>query len=230
MKQSTTRFTSWELVASLGRPVKTSRSYDASGRQADARARREAVLDVARALFLANGFGGTTVAEIATAGGVSAETVYKSFGGKTGLVRALHKDALRGAGPVPAEDTSDNLRRGTDPHEVVRGWARLATEVAPRVVPILRLVRDAAAVDPTMRTVYHEMDESRLRRMTENAQYLHDAGHLRADVTLADAADLMWSVSSPEMFELFVVRRGWSLDHYADFVYNTLANGLLPAC
>ena len=211
----------------VARAVKTVRRYDASRRRADARSRRQSVLDAARDLFLRHGFGGTTVAAIAAAAGVSPETVYKAFGGKTGLVRALQQDALLGTGPVPAEDRSDGLRANADPHQVVRGWARLATEVAPRVVPILALVRDAAAVDPGMRAVHDEMDEGRLRRMTENAEFLHNAGHLRDGVTVADAADLMWSVSSPEMFELLVVRRRWSPERYADFVYNTLSHGLL---
>ena len=214
----------------MARAVKTVRGYDASRRRADARSRRETVLRVARERFLEHGFGGTTVAAIASAAGVSPETVYKSFGGKAGLVRALQKEALRGAGQVPAEERADHLREAADPHAVVRGWARLATEVAPRVSAILLLVRDAAVADPTVRALYDELDESRLPRMTENARYLHGAGHLRPGITIADAADLMWSVSSPEMFELLVVRRGWSLDRYADFVYDTIANGLLSPC
>jgi len=29
------------------------------------------------------------------------------------------------------------------------------------------------------------------------------------------------------MFELLVRRRGWSIEQYADFVYHTIAHGLL---
>lgn len=53
------------------------------------------------------------------------------------------------------------------------------------------------------------------------------AGHLRAGVTAEAAADLMWSATSPEMFELLVVRRGWSVERWADHLYNTVT-GLLP--
>jgi hypothetical protein len=46
-------------------------------------------------------------------------------------------------------------------------------------------------------------------------------------MTTAMAADLMWSISAPEMFELLVLRRGWSLEQYADYVYRAIANALL---
>ena len=210
----------------MGRAVKT-RSYDSSGRRAQARARRRRVLEVARALFLSQGYAGTTVAAVADAAGVSPETVYKGFGGKTGLVRALWEEALRGEGPEPAETRSDRLRSAADPHVIVRGWSRLATEVAPRLVPLLLLVRDAAVSEPALREQYEAMDRSRLSRMTQNAEALHRGGHLRAGVDVARAADVLFAVSSPEMYELLVLRRGWDLDRFAELVYLTIANALL---
>lgn len=207
--------------------VKSRRRYDSSRRRADAAARRQAVLTSARELFLQHGFAATTVAAVADRADVSPETVYKYFGGKPGLVRALHDQALLGEGPVPAEHRSDSLRANTDALEVVRGWARLTTEVAPRAAPILLLVRDAATVDTAMRRLLAELDDTRHRRMTDNAQFLHSTGHLRPGVTTQMAADLLWSVTAPEMFELLVRRRRWSIEQYADFVYNTIAHGLL---
>ncbi|MDX6240464.1 MAG: hypothetical protein QOG10_5284 [Kribbellaceae bacterium] len=184
------------------------------------------MLESARALFLRSGFAGTTVAAIASEAGVSQETVYKTFGGKTGLVEALYRQGLQGRGPVPAYQRSDGLRTKSDPHEVVRGWSRLAVEVGPRVNPIHLLVRDAALVDPGLADLLREMDEDRNARMTENARYLQQAGHLRAGLDVHAAADVMWSVTSPEMYELLVVRRGWSLERWADYVYSTVS-GLL---
>ena len=209
-----------------GGPVKR-RSYDASRRQAGAQRRREAVLDSAREIFLSDGFTRTTVAAIARGAGVSQETVYKTFGGKPGLVEALYRRALRGAGPVPAYERSDRLRSTPDPREVVRGWSRLATEVGPRVSAIHLLVRDAVIVDATLKPLLDELDADRLARMAENAQFLESAGHLREGVDAEKAADLMWAVTAPEVIEILVFRRGWSLDRYAEFIYDTLTNGLL---
>jgi AcrR family transcriptional regulator len=213
----------------MSQHVKRRRPYDSSKRRAQAAARRQSVLMAAGELFLQRGFAPTTVAAVADRAGVSPETVYKNFGGKTGLVRALYGQAIRGEGPVPAEQRSNRLRTRADALEVVRGWARLATEVAPRVAPLLLLVRDAAVLDIASRGLLAELDEARHRRMADNAEFLHSAGHLRPGMTTAMAADLMWSISAPEMFELLVLRRGWSLEQYADFVYGAIANGLLAA-
>lgn len=81
-------------------------------------------------------------------------------------------------------------------------------------------------VDTAMGELLAELDDTRYRRMTDNAESLYSAGHLRPGVTLQVAADLMWSVSAPEMFELLVRRRGWSLEQYADFPV-TVPGGLV---
>src|SRR4051812_1531158 len=114
-------------MALLNAHVKT-RRYDGSRRQDQARQRQQAVLDAAESLFFELGYTATTITRIAATAGVSPETVYKSFGGKPGLVKALRARALLGVGDVPAEHRSDRLRDLADPHEVVRGWAQLAAE------------------------------------------------------------------------------------------------------
>jgi AcrR family transcriptional regulator len=208
-------------------PAVKSRAYDASRRRARALERRARVLDVAWEQFRTQGYAATTVAAVAHGAHVSEETVYKSFGGKSGLVRELRSRALAGAGPEHAETRSDRLREEDDPVRIVRGWARLAAEVAPRVVPVLLLVRDAALVDPAMRAMVAELDAERWRRMADNAAALQRAGHLRPGLTKRRATDLMFSASSPEMFELLVLRCGWDLSRYARHLEDTLRAGLL---
>ena len=70
-------------------PARQPRRYDASGRQEQARQNRRAVLDAAHRLFVERGYSATAVAEIAAAAGVSVETVYKAFGNKPALVKAV---------------------------------------------------------------------------------------------------------------------------------------------
>src|SRR4051794_40964201 len=86
-----------------------SRSYDSSGRRQRAARTRQEIIDAAEARFLSDGYGRTTVANIAADVGVSDHTIYKSFGGKPGLVAAIRTRALEGHGPVPAEERSDDI-------------------------------------------------------------------------------------------------------------------------
>lgn len=208
--------------------VKPPRRYDARGRRAQARRSRAAIVDSARRLFLADGYAATTVAAIAADGGVSVETIYKAFRGKSGLVRAIRDQALEGAGPTPAEERSNELQATEkDPRKVIRGWGALTAEVAPQVAPILLLVRDAAA-DPEMARLQVELDEQRLARMTHNAQTLADGGHLRDEVTVERAAELMWTYTAPELYELLVGKRGWPPERFGAFVADALVAALLP--
>jgi AcrR family transcriptional regulator len=208
--------------------VKGKRRYDSRRRKRSARATRRAVVDAARHQFLSNGYAATTVASIASSAGVSVETVYKSFGGKPGLVSAVAADGLAGAGPVPAEVRSDELQRvETDPRTIVRGWGTLAAEVAPRVCPTLLLLRDASS-DPEVAHLKEELDRTRLERMTHNARGLADAGHLRGDVSVEHAAEVLWTYSSPELYELLVLVRGWPVERYGTFIAEAMVAALLP--
>jgi AcrR family transcriptional regulator len=205
------------------------RAYDARSRREAARVRRGIVLDHAAELMLRDGYAATTVASIARQAGVSTAMVYKTFGGKAGLVRALHARALEGEGPIPAESRSDSLRRTADPREIVAGWARLATEVAPRVAPVLLLVRDAAAADPEMREVAASFEAARHRRMVSNARVLAERGLLRTGVSRRHAADVMYALTSAELYELLVLRRRWSIRRFGDHVREQLTHALLDS-
>ena len=210
-------------------PVKTKRPYDSAGRRRQAERSRSTILDTAQRLFLDDGYAGTTVAAIAAAAEVSVETIYKSFGGKTGLVRAIRDRGLAGEGPRPAPERSDEMRaRETDPRTIISNWGTFTTEVAPRVSPILLVVRAAAEADPELAELRDEMEADRLRRMTTNARHLYEAGHLRPGMTLKTATDILWTYSSPELYELLVLRRRWSTDRYGRFIAEAMIAALLP--
>lgn len=209
-------------------PVKRKRAYDATRRRERARQTRDRILDVAERRFLRDGYGSTTIVAIAGDAGVSVDTIFKAFRGKPGLVRAIRERALRGRGPVPAEQRSDDLQtRERDARRIIRAWADLVTEVAPSVSPILLLVRDAARDDPELQSLLEEMDGDRLRRMTDNARRLIGTGQIRPGITVADAANILWTYSSPELYELLVLRRRMPLEKYGTFVGDAMAGGLL---
>jgi AcrR family transcriptional regulator len=187
------------------------------------------VADAARLLFLRDGFAATTIAAVAAEARVSAETVYKAFGGKLSLVRAICDQALAGQGPVPAAARSDDLQASEpDPRKIIRGWGELSAEVAPRVSPILLLLRAAEAAYPQLAGLRAEIDASRLRRMTSNARNLAEAGHLREGITAEHAGEVMWAYSSPELYELLVLSRGWPASRYGTFIADALIAALLP--
>lgn len=213
----------------MSTPVKKRRPYDATGRRDKAREARTVVLAAARRLFLEGGYGPTTVAAIAAEGGVSTETIYKTFGGKAGLVRALADQALAGAGPEHAEVRSDRLSATEgDARAILRGWGKLMTEVSPRIAPILLLIDAAASTDVEMAALAKAIAAQRLERMTHNARRLVDAGHVREGIDVAHAADVMWTYTSADLYALLVLERRWSVERYATFASEALIAALLP--
>ncbi len=211
-------------------PVKPPRRYDASRRQAQARQSRRAVLAAARAAFLEQGYARTTVAAVAAAAGVSVETVYKAFGSKPGLVKALFDVAIVGDDdPVPMlqrEFVQRNLAE-PDPRRKLLAYGEHLAEVHPRSCPVQLVVRDAAATDPGAAEVWEQLQAERLAGMTIFARHLDDGGHLRDGVSWEDARDVLWTYNSVELWELLVRRRGWSEERLGRWVGQQLVAALL---
>jgi hypothetical protein len=93
---------------------------------------------------------------------------------------------------------------------------------------VLLLVSAGAAASPDMAALREEMDSDRRARMAHNARFLHQAGYLDPGVTVDQAADVMWLYSSPELYELLVLRRGWPLERYGKFIAEAMIAALLP--
>ncbi len=209
--------------------VKPKRRYDSSGRQAQARRSQQAILDAAQRQFLEGGYAATTIAAIAREAGVSVETIYKAFGGKPGLVRAIYQRGLTGREPVPAFQRADAMReRETDPRTIMRNWGALTSEVSSAVSPIVRLVRAAAASDPEMAALLDANNDIREQRARHHARFLQQRGYLRQGVTLAQATDILWTCTSDELYDLLVLQRGWSLPRFARFLADYMIATLLP--
>jgi AcrR family transcriptional regulator len=208
--------------------VKSARPYDRRRRQEQARATRERVTDVARSVFLDNGYGATTVLAIAELADVSVETIYKAFGGKAGLVRAIYQRGLEGRGPMPAERRSNAMSASMeDPRALVTAWGAFVAEVSPLVSPIHLLIRSAASAQPELAALLREIDDARFSRMRMNARVLRRRGFLRKGMSADAAAEIMWAYTAPELYDLLVQGRRWSPKKLGAFVGAALDAALL---
>ncbi|MCZ2404649.1 TetR family transcriptional regulator [Paenarthrobacter sp. Z7-10] len=209
--------------------VNGQRTYDGRARRARAERTREQILHAARELFLAQGYGPTTVAAIAARAGASAETIYKTFGGKAGLVRAIHGRSLLGEGAVGAEQRSDAAQaEAVEGRAVLERFGVFVAEVAPLVMPVMLLIRDAAAGgDTDMAALLADVEASRYQRMLHNARTLIDHDLLSPHRSSAQAADVMWAYTAPGLYEDLVIKRSWAAADYGRFIGNALVAALL---
>jgi AcrR family transcriptional regulator len=211
-------------------PVKPRRQYDSSRRQEQARHNRRAVLKAARQLFLERGFAATTMPAIASTAGVSVQTVYKAFGNKTRLAKAVFDVAMAGDDePVPMlrRAALGRVRDEPDARTKLRLYGEFLAETAPRHVPVQLVIRDAATGDPDARAVWAELQAERLKSMALFARALHDDGHLRPGISANEARDVLWTYNSAELFQLLVLDRGWPPQRYGRWVADALISALL---
>ena len=210
--------------------VKGSRGYDSTRRQQQARLTRQAILDAGRRLFLELGYAQTTMPAVARAAGVSVETVYKAFGNKPGLVKALFDVAIVGDDdPIPLMER-DFVRRNIaepDPRKKLTEYGRHLVGVHARTSAILLVVRDAAATDTGAAEVWEAMQQERLTGMTAFAKHLKSGGHLRRGVSMPEARDVLWTHNSVELWDLLVNQRGWAGARFGRWVAQQLIAALL---
>ena len=123
--------------------------------------RREVIAQAALELFISNGFGATTLEQIANQAGVSAPTVVNYFGGKQEILLALLKQPDEQA----MRDARANLDDDSDPLEALCAFEGLMThyqlEAMPaslwrELAPFLFTGELARALDPWNAAVIEE--------------------------------------------------------------------------
>lgn len=212
--------------------VKTRRRYDSPHRREQAAATRRKVIAAAQPLFLEHGYAGTTMAAIARDAGVVVETVYRSFGSKSGLFAAVVEAALAGGverAEVPVEERPAiaAIIAEPDPAKQVALYAGTQPGIHRRGGPLLRAVRDAAAVDPEVARVWSELEAWRYDGQGRMVGLLASRGALREGLSVVTASDLTWTLCSLAVHDLLVVERGWTYEQYERWLTDALTGALL---
>jgi AcrR family transcriptional regulator len=206
-----------DLVMNSGRPVK--RRYDSKRRQAQAAETRAAIVRAARDLFIERGYGHTTVQDVATAAGVSVETIYASVGPKPELLHRAwditvggdDQDILFHERPeVLAIRAEPNLARRLRLH------AAFSTQTAERIAPFQLMVQSAAGADPAAAAMLEEMGRQRLAGMSVMAAEAAATGQLAVDED--ECRDVIWSMTDGMLWHRLVRERGWTNERYATWL------------
>lgn len=211
--------------------VKSPRPYDSTRRRKQAQETRRAILEAARRLFLKRGYASTTMASVAEGAGVSVEAVYKAFSNKAGLVKAVFDVAIVGDDkPIPMLQRARvaRMRAEPDARRKFEMYGEHLAEAGARAGALQLLIRSAADGHPDAANVWDQMVAEHLTGMTEFARHLHDGEHLRPDLSVDDARDILWTYSSVELYDLLVLRRGWDPERYGGWIAEALTAALLP--
>ncbi len=211
---------------------KPRRGYHSTRRQAQAQETRRQILGAAQALFFENGFNATTIEAIARQAGVAAETVFAVFGSKRAILSQLIGRAVGGdeqAIPLLQRPGPQNILHEADPVLLLQRFAQDIASILERVAPFFELLRGAARAEPEAADLLNKLLAERLENMTILAHYLAARHPLRTGLSEAEAAETIWTLTSPEVYRLLTVDRAWPRERYIDWLGTSLARLLLPA-
>ncbi len=199
-------------------PVKR-RPYDSSRRRAQADETRAAVVRAARALFVEQGYGRTTIADVAREAGVSVETIYSSVGTKAALLHKAWDITIGGDDQeVTFHDRPEALAVRNEPDLARRLvlHAELSTRTAPRIAPFQLMVQAAAGADPAAAAMLEEMGRQRLVGIGVMAAEAAKTGQLA--VSEEECRDVIWSMTDGVLWHRLVQERGWTNERYAEWL------------
>ncbi|GAA4476326.1 TetR/AcrR family transcriptional regulator [Rhodococcus olei] len=197
------------------------RRYDATRRRQRARDNRRAVVAAARELFERDGFRPTTLAAVADHAGVSVKGLYKYFGSKAELAKAVFDHVIAGDDePVPVAERPEQIAVRAEPDVrrkielFVRGLARRQD----RSARVQRLIRDGRHVDDSLVAVWDQLSNEALVGATIIGRQLLDTGQLRDGIDLDEVRDVLWNYMAIDTYDRLVVARGWALERYSAWV------------
>jgi AcrR family transcriptional regulator len=200
--------------------------------QARTRLARAAVVDAARTLFLERGYGPTTIEAISVRADVPSPTVYRLFGSKRGILKALLDISIAGddeAVPVVERPAVRSLLSDADPRKKLAAFVAVAADVNARTSAIYRILVSAAASDLDAASLLDELTQQRQEGQGSIARSLARAGALRPKLRERDAGDIIHALVSPELYGLLVADRGWAPERYQQWLTDTLVDQLLPS-
>ncbi|HEX7400120.1 MAG TPA: helix-turn-helix domain-containing protein [Candidatus Limnocylindrales bacterium] len=183
---------------------------------------RSRIAMAARLLFARDGYGATTLRNVAAEAGVAVQTVYAVYGSKAGILGALREGAVRQ--PEAEAALSEAMRQ-----ESVAGRLdlfarsiRYRWELAGDVVAINR---DASMSDPSIRPEVEAVLAIRRNGIAALARSLE--ARYRPPMDVARAAAILDALTLPEVYAQLVDVQGWTPDQFEAWLAATLRDQLL---
>jgi len=189
------------------------RKYEQRLRAESAEATRRRVLDALERRLQEAPTQPISLEEIATSAGVARSTVYLIFGSRAGLFDALATDLWERAGLARLTEAVAD----PDARKHLRGGLRAGVEIFAAMRDAANALFSMSSLDPE--SVGGAMNRLEVRRwggMLHLARRLAEQDLLRDDVTIEDAANVLWLLASFGSFDALYSGRGMSSDEVAD--------------
>ncbi len=212
-------------------PDKPKRKYHSNRRQEQARETRQRILAAALNLFSKLGYAGATIDAIAQEAGVAPLTVFAVFGNKHSILASLISVSVGGDDqsiPLLERPGPQAVLQEKDPIRQIHRFAADITDILERVAPVFEIMRVAAKTEPDIAEMLKNILKERLHNLGIFVEYVSANSNLRDEMNDSEATEIVWAIASPELYRLLTVDRGWSKEHFSQWLGDTLARLLLP--
>ena len=206
------------------------RTYDNTRRLAQVRATRLKVIEAAKALFIADGYPGTTLDSVAEAADVPLPTLYRHFGSKRALLTAVLETSFVGDDEPVAFVDRPGVQAAlseADPEDLLAAFARIAREFMERSSAMLHVLASAAQVDDEAAELLAEIRRQRHTGQSRIVAALVKRKALDHALRPSEAADVVYLLLSPDTYRILTVERGWSPEQYEAWLARTMSRTLL---
>ncbi|GAA4208630.1 TetR/AcrR family transcriptional regulator [Streptosporangium oxazolinicum] len=189
----------------------------------------EKIVEAARELFVAQGYGATSLQEVADRAGVAVQTVYFVFHNKRTLFKDVVDTSIAGdTEPVATMEREWFRTACAEPTAAgqLRAHVHGTREILGRVAPIMPLIAAAAATDPEIAAQWPDGPDPRYTVQYAAAEALARKPDTRPGLSVEMAADLLFGLLSPQLYLIFVRDRGWSPDTWEEWARTALTSQL----
>jgi AcrR family transcriptional regulator len=184
---------------------------------------RHRLLDAGAKLLERHGAADVTLERVADAAGVTRQAVYLHFGSRGRFLADVVEhiganDIFATAGAI--------VRDAPDGEAALRGLIELRARRSRRAYQVTTAFNSAIHADADAARIWKERQVRRLALFREVARRLEAEGRLRDDLTVSDAAALMWSTVSFESWHYLGETNGWSARRFTKRIHALLMRGL----
>lgn len=202
------------------------RPYHSRARQRQAEETRRRILAATRELFASRGYTATTMEAIAEIAEVSPKTISAVFGSKRAiLAEVVNPDAFG----THVQHLLDELRATPEPSRRVSLVAQITRQAYEPLVLELELLRTAHAVAPELADLARDIEMRRRQNQGRLVAYLDEHRVLRQGLPLEEATDVLWALTSYDLYRMLVVERHWPPERYETWLAHLLIQHLLAS-
>jgi AcrR family transcriptional regulator len=202
------------------------RPYHSQVRQRQAEETRRRILVAARELFESRGYAVTTLEAIAELAEVSPKTITAVFGSKLALLaEVINPEAFS----PRVRQLIEELRALEDPSRQLSLVAQITRHAYEPMVSSLELLRTAGAVAPELADVTRQIEARRRQNQAQLIASLREQGALRPGLSFEEATDVLWALTSYDVYRMLVVEQRWEPERYETWLAQLLVQHLLAS-